>query len=316
VRYRTLGRTGLQVSALALGTVELGLDYGIAAPGDFGRPDEAEAIRLVHAAIDAGITLIDTARAYGTSEEVLGKALAGRRPAVVLASKARTTDDNGVTLHGESLRRALHQSLDESLRQLQTDYLDLWQLHSIDADLLAQADLVAEVFADERRAGRIRSAGASTYGADLPLAAITAGCFDAIQITYSVLDQRLADRVLPAAAERGVGIVARSILLKGALTQRADHLPERLAPLRDRSRRFRALVAEAGLPLSPVQVAVAFGLAQPQIHAVLVGVRSEWELREDLGALGTALPEGLLAELRGLRLDDADLLNPSTWGIP
>lgn len=314
--YRTLGRTGLRVSALALGTVELGLDYGIAVPGEFGRPAEAEAIRLVHAALNAGINLIDTARFYGESEAVLGRALRGRRNQVVLATKVRTQLDDGTTPRGGELRRLMEQSLETSLRHLQIDYVDIWQIHNVDAALLDHRDVVAEVFADARRSGKVRAVGGSAYGADLPLAALETDLFDMLQVTYSVLDQRLADRVFPAAAERGVGVVVRSILLKGALTARGDYLPDYLKELRTRSRQFRGLVAETGLNVSPVQVAIAFGLAHPQIHSVLIGVRSEWELREALGAVAVRLPNDLLEQLYGLRLDDAELLNPSTWGIP
>jgi aryl-alcohol dehydrogenase-like predicted oxidoreductase len=105
VDFRRLGRTGLQVSALALGTVELGLEYGIAMPGELGRPSEAEASRLVHAAIDNGINLVDTARSYGESEAVLGRILRGRRDQVVLATKVRTQMDDGSTPQGTELRR-------------------------------------------------------------------------------------------------------------------------------------------------------------------------------------------------------------------
>jgi len=316
VDYRTLGRTGLQVSALALGTVELGLDYGIAAPGEFGRPTEAEAIRLVHAALDAGINLIDTARAYGESEALLGLALRGRREQAVLATKVRTQLDDGSSPSGDELRRKMEQSLETSLKLLQTDCVDIWQVHHVDAGLLARRDVVAEVFDAARRSGKVRTVGGSTYGAELPLAALESDLFDMLQVTYSVLDQRLADRVFPLAAERGVGVLARSILLKGALTSRGDYLPEHLEALRLRSRQFRGLVAESGLDASPVQVAVAFGLAHPQIHSVLIGVRSERELREALGAVAVRLPGALLERIYALRLDDAELLNPSTWGIP
>jgi aryl-alcohol dehydrogenase-like predicted oxidoreductase len=316
VDYRVLGRTGLRVSALALGTVELGLDYGIALPGEFGRPAESEAVRLVHAALDAGINLLDTARAYGESEAVLGRALRGRREQAVLATKVRTTRDDGTTPGGDELRRLMEQSLDTSLRLLQTDYVDIWQIHNVDDALLARLDVVAEVFAVARRMGKLRAAGGSTYGASAPLAALETGLFDMLQVTYSVLDQRLADRVLPMAAERGVGVVVRSILLKGALTARGDYLPDRLAALRERSRQFRGLVDESGLGIAPAQAAIAFGLAHPQIDAVLVGVRSEHELDEALGAADVQLPEALLEQLRALRLDDAELLNPATWGIP
>lgn len=316
MEYRRLGRTGLQVSALALGTVELGLDYGIAVPGEFGRPAEDAAIRLVHAAIDRGINLIDTARAYGESEAVLGRALRGRRDKVVLATKVRTQRDDGSTPGEAELRQLMQQSLDTSLGLLQTDYVDIWQIHNVNATLLDRGAAVAEVFAAARQSGKVRAVGGSTYGADLPLRALESDLFDMLQVTYSVLDQRLADRVLPAAAARDVGVVVRSILLKGALTARGDYLPDHLAALRDRSHQFRALVAESGLAASPAQAAIAFGLANPQIHSVLVGMRAEHELDEALAAASLRLPDGLLDRLRALRLDDADLLNPSTWGIP
>jgi 1-deoxyxylulose-5-phosphate synthase len=316
VEYCTLGRTGLRVSALALGTVELGLDYGIAAPGEFGRPSEAEAIRLVHTALDAGINLIDTARAYGESEALLGRALSGRRAQVVLASKVRTQRDDGSSPGGEELRHMMEQSLETSLTLLQTDYLDLWQIHNVDPALLAYHDVIAEVFEVARRSGKVRAVGGSTYGVEAPLAALESDLFDMLQVTYSVLDQRLADRFFPLAAERNVGVLVRSILLKGALTSRGDYLPDHLAALRARSRQFRSLIAESGLSASPVQAAVAFGLVHPQIHSVLVGVRSEWELREALGAIVVRLPDALLDQLYRLRLDDAELLNPGTWGIP
>jgi aryl-alcohol dehydrogenase-like predicted oxidoreductase len=316
VDYRRLGGTDLHVSALALGTVELGLDYGITVPGEFGRPAEAEAIRLVHSALDSGMNLIDTARAYGESEALLGRALRGRRAEVVLATKVRTQRDDGTTPAGPELRQHMQASLETSLRLLQTDYVDIWQVHNVDTALLAQRELLGEVFAEARSSGKARAIGGSTYGAEMPMTAIESGLFDMLQVTYSVLDQRLSDQVLPTAAERDIGIVVRSILLKGALTARGDYLPDHLAELRERSRQFRKLVAESGLDITPVQVAVAFGLAHPQIHSVLIGVRSEQELREALSAATVTLPADLLAQLSALRLDDADLLNPGTWGIP
>ncbi len=316
----TLGRTGLQISALALGTVELGLDYGIHAPGHFGRPAQEDAIRLVHQALDSGINLIDTARAYGNSEEILGEALAGRRDQVVLATKVSTQATGGVPLTGDDLRRQLYDSLAESLRLLKTDYVDIWQIHNVDRNVLAEAEVIAEVFADVRSSGQVRFCGGSFYGAELPMQALDRehfpDLFDVMQITYSVLDQRLADQFFARAQEAGVGIVARSVLLKGALTERAEHLPPHLHELRLRSRAFRELIKASKLGATPAQVAIAFALAQPAIHAVLIGVRTEDELRSNLHSLTVELNESLLQQLESLRLDDPDLLNPGTWGIP
>jgi len=316
MRYRTLGRTGLRVSVLGLGTVELGLDYGIGAPGEFERPDETAAIRLVHAALDAGINFVDTARAYGDSERVLGLALAGRRDQVVLATKVDPRRPDGGVWEAGAMQRFMRESLETSLRLLRTDHVDIWMIHSIDAALLRQREIMAEVFAAARRRGQIGWTGASFYGAALPEEALSYDLFDVIQITYSVLDQRLNERVLPLADEHNVGVAARSILLKGALTERAEQLPPRLAPLRERSRRFRTLLATINGGMTPAQGAIAFGLANPHIDTVLVGVRTEAELAEDLAAVDMQFTPQELSEFQALGVDDESLLDPSTWGIP
>ncbi len=314
--YRTLGRTNLVVSRLALGAVELGMDYGIHTQGGSDRPGEEAALRIVHAALDQGVNLIDTARAYGESEAVLGKALRGRRDRVVLATKAGARLDDGSLPSGAALRRRLLDQLDMSLRHLQTDYVDLWQLHSVGQPELAQIETFGEIFAEVKQKGLVRWVGGSFYGAELPLAALAHDLFDTIQVTYSVFDQRMAAAVFPQAQAQQTGVIVRSVLLKGALTERADHLPDHLEALRAQSRRFRALVAGMGLGLQPAQAALAFALAQPPIDTVLVGVVSEEELHADLAAANTPLPPASLAQLAALRIDDDDLLNPATWGIP
>jgi aryl-alcohol dehydrogenase-like predicted oxidoreductase len=208
------------------------------------------------------------------------------------------------------------ESLETSLRLLRTDHVDIWMIHSIDAPLLRQREVMAQVFAAARRRGQIGWTGASFYGAALPQEALDYDLFDVIQITYSVLDQRLDERVLPLADERNVGVVARSILLKGVLTERAERLPPHLAPLRERSRRFRALLATINGGMTPPQGAIAFGLANPRIDTVLVGVRTEAELAEDLAAVDMQLTPQELNELQALGVDDESLLDPSRWGIP
>ena len=312
--YRRLGRTDLSVSVLALGTVELGMDYGIRAPGHFGRPAEEDAMRLVHMALNCGINLIDTARAYGESERVLGLALHDRRAEVVLATKVALHQPDGSVPNQPALRQQMLASLQTSLELLQTDYVDVWQIHNVDEAVLARAAEVADVFAEVKQRGQVHWVGGSFYGAELPLAALETDLFDTYQVTYSVLDQRLADRFFAAAAARDVGVTVRSVLLQGALTARADHLPDHLAPLITRSRRFRELVA-AHTTLSPAQVALAFALAHGDISTVLCGMRTTAELTENVQAAAAMLPQSLLDELRALRLDDANLLNPGTWGL-
>lgn len=112
-----------------------------------------------------------------------------------------------------------------------------------------------------------------------------------------------------------MGLCARSVLLKGALTERAEHIPQHLNELRLRSRAFRDLIKASKLGATPAQTAIAFALAQPAIHAVLIGVRTEEELRSNLHSLTLDLDPTTLAQFASLRLDDPDLLNPGTWGI-
>lgn len=316
MNYRMLGRTELCVSAIALGTVELGMDYGIQAPGHFGRPSENEAATLIDSALAAGVNLIDTARAYGESEAVLGRLLKRHRHMSVLATKASAHLSDGTVPTGAALQQHISAQLEQSLRMLQTDYVDIWQIHNVDDRVLAEQETLATTFAAMRQAGKIRWCGGSFYGAALPEQALQRNLFDVIQVTYSVLDQRITDRVLPLAHEHNVGVMVRSVLLKGALTERADHLPEHLAVLRSLSRDFRHLVEHYAPQLTPAQAALAFALAHPQIHSALVGVRTAEELESNIAAATATLVPELLRDLTGMRVDDETLLNPGTWGIP
>lgn len=315
-KNRALGRTGLRVSPIGLGTVELGLDYGIQVPGHFGRPDENAAQSLLDAALDAGINLIDTARGYGESEAVLGRVLRGKWDGIVLATKASAHDADGRVPNATALRQQLITQLETSLRLLQTDHIDLWQIHNVDREVLAMGETVAAVFANMQQAGKIRWRGGSFYGAALPVAALQHDLFDVIQVTYSVFDQRITDQLLPLARQQNIGVMVRSVLLKGALTERADHLPDHLQQLRAHSQHYRQRVAELLPTLTPAQAALAFALAQEQISTVLVGMRTVDELASNLLALATTLSPDVLQELAVMRLDDEDLLNPGTWGIP
>ncbi len=312
---RTLGRTGMQVSALSLGTAELGLDYGISAPGHPLRPSTEDAVGLVQEAVDSGLNFLDTARVYGNSEEILGRALASRWMNVYLATKTLVHAPNGtVPPHGE-LARFMLKSLDCSLLALRRDYVDVWYIHNVDARVLERIEEVKEVFDSVKASGKVRWTGATVYGTKMPLACLRLDVFDVLQVAYSVLDQRISDQILPLAAEHNVGIVARSVLLKGVLTDRADSLPRHLDELRKRSLDFRRLVTSSGLGISCSQAAIAFVLSEERVHSALIGVSSRRELQEDIRATEVCLPATLRTQLRALLLDDAELLNPSTWRL-
>jgi aryl-alcohol dehydrogenase-like predicted oxidoreductase len=293
MRSRTLGRTGLAVSEIALGTVELGLDYGIGPAAR--KPEESEAARILHLALDLGINFLDTARAYGDAETIIGRALAGRRREFVLCTKAMPGDD-------------AIQSVERSLRALQTDMLDIVMIHCRAGELEPPAEVTAGLQRC-REAGKLRFTGASVYGEDAALAAIEAG-FDCLQIAVSVLDRRMEARVLPEASRKNVGIVARSVLLKGVLSPRVVELPPELAPLKDAAMRLGAPLEE--LP----ELAYRYLLGQNPPHTLLVGAGRVEEVEAavrfaSLGPLPAAQCEALRRRAAAM-LEDR-YLTPAYW---
>ena len=302
-----LGRSGIHVSRIALGTVELGLDYGIAGAGDHRRPDEAAAATLLNHALDIGVTFIDTARMYGEAEAIIGRAIGHRRSEYVLASKVATP----VALRGAEAREHVGRSIETSLAALGTDHIDLMYSHSATVDEIAQGDVYAAL--DEaRQAGKVRAVGASTYGEAAPLAAVKHGGYDCIQVAYNLLDRALEVEFLPAAQAANIGVVARSVLLKGALTHRYAYLPEVLADLRAASAHAQALAAGAGMSLP--EAAYRYVLAHPAISSALVGTARADELAETVGwAEAAPLPDILLAALRQITLADPRQLSPANW---
>lgn len=291
----------------------MGVDYGIEAPGEFGRPAEADAIRLLQQAADAGINLFDTAPAYGESERLLGQALRSY-PGCYIATKVPVpTDANGGRMHGPPLLRAVQGSMENSLRALQRDVLDIVQIHNAAIDVMAQGEM-AGILLEAQRQGKVRFLGASVYGEEAALAAVEAGCFDVIQVAYSVLDQRMAWRVFPVAERAGVGILVRSALLKGALTAKAPWLPPELGELKRAAERARDLLAGSWQSLP--EAALRFCLSARPVATVLIGARTAEELRQALAAAEAgALSEEVLARAPALALTEEHWLNPSYWSI-
>jgi 1-deoxyxylulose-5-phosphate synthase len=229
MNFRTLGRTGMKVSDISFGAVEIGLAYGIPVEGKIEKPSEQEAHDVLHAALDMGINFVDTARAYGDSEEVIGRALKHRRHEYILATKTLHYGDKGLSAHEQKI--AVRESIESSLRALQTDVIDVMQVHNITREVVDRGD-VLQVLQEAQSAGKVRFLGASVYGVDDPVAVIEDGHYDVLQVAYNMLDHRLEGKVLPLAAEKGVAITTRSVLLKGALTPRYLYLADNLAELK------------------------------------------------------------------------------------
>lgn len=307
---RRLGRTGLEVSEIGLGTVEIGLDYGVPVAGEHLRPPEEHAARLLNRALDLGVNFIDTARAYGASEEFIGRALKGRRNEYILASKLAPIREEGQS--DAELRGQVKASIAESLRMLQTDVIDLLQLHYAPVDVVKRGRVLAAA-RDAQQAGAVRFIGASTYGEEAPLAVLAAGGgYDTLQVAYNLADRTLEDRVLPLAQQQGVGIIVRSVLLRGVLTHRFALLPEQLAELRSVIAQLSDLAdAEAcSLP----ELAYRFVLAHSAVSTALVGTAriEELDAARSFAGKGTLSP-ALIARIRGIAINDRDQLIPSTW---
>ncbi|GAA3598191.1 aldo/keto reductase [Nonomuraea rosea] len=309
MQYRTLGRTGIKVSPYALGAMMFGA---------VGNPDHDDSIKIIHRALDAGINFIDTADMYssGESEEIVGKALKGRRDDVVLATKARFPvdfDPRGATPvvpnRSGASRRWLIRALDDSLHRLGTDYIDLFQIHQPDPDTDIEETLSA--LTDLVRAGKVRAVGTSS----LPASDIVRSHWVAErrgltrlrteQPPYSILNRGIEREVLPAVQEYGMGALVWSPLAGGLLTGRYRKNQEN-ATHRSRfgfrhlsdERRLDAveqlipLAQDAGIPLT--HLALAFAIAHPGVTSAIIGPRTMEHLDDLLGGLGVTLTDEIL----------------------
>jgi aryl-alcohol dehydrogenase-like predicted oxidoreductase len=295
---RILGRTGVSVSKLCLGAMMFGA---------WGNPDHDDSIRIIHAALDAGINFIDTADVYagGESEEIVGKALAGgRRDDVILATKFHEPMD-GDPNHQGSSRRWIITEVENSLRRLQTDWIDRYQVHrprtdtDIEETLSALTDLVHQ--------GKVRYIGSSTFPASQIVEAQWVSRERGLQrfVTeepaYSILVRAIENDILPIVTRHGMGVLSYSPLTGGWLTgrwrkdsgqqssSRASRLPERFdlsTPENQRKldavEQLAQLADDAGITL--IQLAIAFVLTHRAITASIIGPRTMDQLESQLAA--------------------------------
>jgi aryl-alcohol dehydrogenase-like predicted oxidoreductase len=309
--YIQLGATDLRLSRLGVGTAAFGLDrYGIPTPGE-GSVDPAESIANIHRAIEGGVNLFDTAPAYGHSEELLGEALAEHKDCLI-ATKV-PIPENVDEISQSELTHRVNESLEESLRRLRREVLDVVQIHNATVPVLRQGDMVC-CLEHAREAGKLRYIGASVYGEEAALAAIRTGKIQVLQVALSLLDQRMRDKVIPEATAAGVGVLTRSVLLKGTLTKRAQWLPPSLLALSQASERA---VKELGTCWEALpSMALRFCLSVDGVHCVLSGVRNSAEVDDCLAACAAGpIPPTLLTKAYGLALSNERLLNPSNWEL-
>lgn len=328
MQYRTLGRTGVQVSTLALGAMNFGA---------IGRVTQDEATAIVDAALEAGINLIDTADMYGQgeSETIVGRAIAGRRDDLVLATKATMPMGEERNHRGNS-RRWLVRALDDSLRRLDVDHVDLYQIHRWDPATSDEEALSA--LTDLQRAGKIRYFGSSTFPAYRIVQAQWAAREHRLsryvteQPSYSILQRGIEAHVLPVTEEYGMGVLAWSPLASGWLsgavragqeitTSRATVVPQRFdlgVPANqarlDAVEKLAKIAEQAGLTL--IQLALGFVTAHPAVTSALIGPRTLDHLRSQLEAADTVLPADVLDEIDAVVAPGTDLAPEEKFDTP
>jgi aryl-alcohol dehydrogenase-like predicted oxidoreductase len=299
MQYRALGRTGIKVSPYALGTLMFATSIG--------NPDPDDSVRIIHKALDAGINFIDTADSYGDSEEVVGTALKGRRDKVVLATKVSRPMGDDPNQQGAS-RRWIMTAVENSLRRLRTDHIDLYQIQR--PDPATDIEETLSVLSDLIHSGKVRAIGTSTMDAsdivEAQWAAERRGLerFRTEQPPYSLLDRGIEREVLPIAQRYGMGTLVWGPLGQGLLTGRVrkgrrndlrraglfKHLHDERRI--DAVERLAALAKEAGLPMT--HLAMAFAIAHPGVTSAIIGPRVMDHLDDLLAGVDVTLDDEIL----------------------
>ncbi len=308
MHYRTLGRTGIKVSPYCLGAMMFGA---------MANADHDDCIRIIHKALDSGINFVDTADRYsnGESEEIVGRALKGRRGNVVLATKVHGPMGEDPNQQGNS-RRWITQAVEGSLRRLQTDHIDLYQIHRPAPDTDIEETL--SVLTDLIRAGKVRAIGSSTFPASDIVEAQwvserrSLARFRTEQPPYSILNRTIESEVLPVCQRYGMGALVWSPLAKGMLTgryRRNQALPDSLrvkffAKQMSDERNLDAVerlipIAEAA-GMSLTHMALAFVMAHPGVTSAILGPRTMEQLDDLLAGADAVLSDDILD-----RIDEA-----------
>ena len=307
MKYRTLGKTGLRISAVGLGTM--------VHAGHFGPMKDSESLSAIDTALDLGVNFIDTSDAYGAgySETLLGNALKGKRDKVILATKGGNVmvgPDRGKRIFDPPY---ISRVMDESLRRLQTDYIDLYQLHNPTVDVIERGE-VWNVLQRAKQAGKIRHYGVSINTMEEGVAAVKDGRAETIQVEYNLLAQEPRENIFPLAAQSNVGIIARMPLKRGILTGKmsaADESRFQGDDVRARSFKGEPFLKELAkadrlrfLVHGPIkslgQAAIAFCIAHPAVSVVIPGARNAEQMRENAAGADVEIPAADLDKIADL----------------
>lgn len=297
MEYRTLGRTGLRVAVMGFGALEIGRDWPYWRQGmaDFSRPDESQAVALIHEALDHGVNFFDTAPAYQYSEEILGKAFHGMRKDVIIGTKCGEWFDGRNSVYNYSFAET-GKFIDNSLRLLRTDYIDLLQIHSANADVIRSGETL-QAMKEARRAGKIRFIGLSTDDVTTALLAIHTGEYDAIQVSYNVINGVFAGEVFPEAMASNTGVIVKDGMARGKLTKKFNDVSdpkeyEKIAAI-------DALAGKYSMEISAL--AMRYCMSNPAVATVIIGTKKRDHLLSNLSATQEGrLSDEILAALTNI----------------
>jgi aryl-alcohol dehydrogenase-like predicted oxidoreductase len=316
MKYRKLGKTGLEISEIGFGAWGIGGD-------SYGPTDDFESMQVLRLSYEKGITFFDTANAYGAgrSERIIGKALKEVRDKIVIASKVGIVSYNGRTMTQNFSARHIKESIEVSLRRLQTDYIDVYQLHSPPNDVLRNDEMIRAI-EDLKKSGKVRAIGVSVRSPDAGILALSNGLFEIIQVNFNVIDQRLIDSgLLERAQARDIAIIARTPLCFGFLSgniqcdiqfgpddHRAYWSRDQIALWSDSIDKFKALYLAR--EWSPVCFALKFCLYFEGVSTVIPGMTRRGHVEENI--MASELDDLSAEEIFHIR----DIYSSSVFFIP
>ncbi|NOU96874.1 aldo/keto reductase [Paenibacillus sp. LMG 31456] len=313
MKYRKLGKNGPELSIVGFGSWAIG---GGGWASAWGEQDDQLSLDSVRAALDAGITFYDTAAVYGLghSEEVIGKALKGDRDKVILATKCGLVWNEEKQVSKNGTYDSVIREAEASLRRLDTDYIDLYQMHWPDTDQHASAEETMRAMDKLVQDGKVRYVGVSNYNIPLLEQSLTVRHVDSLQPPYSILRPAIEKELLPYCLEKGIGVVGYSSLTSGLLSgnytydtkfdegdwrsRNAAHTGEGLRKNVDRVEKLKEIAASFNITMP--QLAIAYVLAHPALTSAIVGVRKPSHITSVLPALDVTLDEATLTEIRAI----------------
>jgi aryl-alcohol dehydrogenase-like predicted oxidoreductase len=280
MEYRTLGRTGLKVSVLGFGALEIGRNwpYWRQEMDDFTRPDESRSVALLHEAVDKGVNFFDTAPAYQDSEKIIGKAFKGMRKDVIIGTKCGEWFDGKNSVYNYSYDET-KKFIENSLRLLQTDYIDLLQIHSANADVIRSGETL-RAMKEARQSGKTRFIGLSTDDVETALLSIHSGDYDTIQVSYNAINLQFGRKVFPDAQKNNIGVIVKDGMARGKMTVKYKDVTDRSE--QENLAVIDALAKKYSMELS--ELAMRFCITNPAVASVIIGTKKREHFLSNVSA--------------------------------